>query len=113
MEGGPVVLAECTLEKPLQKFSALADRAKQLAEHIGGQAEVLGVVFTRADTVDSEKEQARQHGLVVGHNELLQLLKLRESGAGTRESIGYLRELQSNLVMELGALLDARWPSRW
>src|SRR5207253_1678207 len=60
VEGGPVVLAECTLEKPSEKFSGLAERTRQLQEQLGEETEILSVVFTRADTVDSEKQQARE-----------------------------------------------------
>jgi hypothetical protein len=65
VEGGPVLLAECTLEKPIVKFSGLAERMKQVQAQIGTEANSLAVVFTRAQTVDSEKEQANEHGVVL------------------------------------------------
>lgn len=114
VEGGPVLLAECTLERPSAKFSGLAERSKQLREQLGGETDVVAVVFTRADTVDSEKQQAREHGLiVVGQSELREMLKLVESGLGTAELLGYFEQLRSNLTIELGALLNGRWGPHW
>jgi len=115
VEGGPVLLAECTLEKPSEKFSGLAERAKQLREQLGEDTNVLAVVFTRADTVDSEKQQAREHGLiVVGQSELRDVLKLAESGMGTAELLAYFEQLRSNIINgDLGALLNGRWGLRW
>jgi hypothetical protein len=114
IEGGPVLLAECTLEKPLLKFSGLAERTKQLQEQIGSEADVLALVFTRAETVDSEKQQAHEHGLaVVGQSEIQELMKMLDSAAGTKETLAYIQGLRSNLKVELGTLLDGRWASRW
>ena len=114
IEGGPVILAECTLEKPAEKFSGLAQRTKQLQEQLGRETEVLSVVFTRADTVASEKQQAREHGLVVvGQTDLRQLLKLVESGLGTGEFLTFLEQLSSNLNFDPGMPLNGRWAPRW
>ncbi|MGB6074873.1 MAG: hypothetical protein WBG29_04485, partial [Candidatus Acidiferrales bacterium] len=107
IEGGPVLLVECTLEKPLEKFSGLAERAKQLQEQIDSEAVVLGLVFTRAQTVDSEKQHAHEHSLVVvGQGEIQELLKMLDSGSGTKETLAYIQELQSNLILELGTSLE-------
>ncbi len=75
----------------------------------------MAVVFTRADTVDSEKQQAREHGLiVVGQSELRDVLKLAESGMGTAELLAYFEQLRSNIINgDLGALLNGRWGLRW
>jgi hypothetical protein len=114
VEDGPVLLAECTLEKPSEKFSGLAERTKRLLEQLGEDTEVLPVVFTRADTVDSEKQQAREHGVVVvGQTELRDLLKFVESGMRTGEFLTYLQQLRSNVTIELGALLNGRWAPKW
>ena len=114
VEGGPVLLAECTLEKPIVKFSGLAERSKQLREQLGGETEVVAVVFTRADTVDSERQQALEHGLiVVGQSELRDMVKLIESGLGTAELLAYFEQLRSNLTIDLGAVLNGRWAPHW
>lgn len=114
VEGGPAILAECTLEKPLLKFSGLAERTKQFREHLGAGTDVLAIVFTRADTVDSEKQQAQEHGVVlVGQSELREMLKMVGSGVGMEESLAYLEELRFNQKIELGALLNNRWAPRW
>lgn len=110
IEGGPVLLAECTLEKPIVKFSGLSERSKQLREQLGGETDVVGVVFTRADTVDSERQQALEHGLiVVGQGELRHMVKLIEGGLGTAELLAYFDQLRSNLTIDLGAMLNGRW----
>lgn len=107
IEGGPVLLVECTLEKPLEKVSGLADRTKQLQEQIGSETVVFGLVFTRAQTVDSEKQHAHEHSLVVvGQDEIQELLKMLDSGSGTKEALAYIHELRSNPIFDLGA-----WPS--
>ncbi len=114
VEGGPVLLAECTLEKPLEKFSGLAERTKQLEAQIGSEMEVLPVVFTRAEIVDSERQQGHDHGLaVVGQRELQELMKMLEAGAVTKEALSYLQELRSNLTIELGEMLNGRWAPPW
>lgn len=66
-----VVLAECTVEKPEAKFSALKDRAHELARSVGSEAEVLPVVFTQVDPPGSVFETATDHGIaLVGRTEL-------------------------------------------
>jgi hypothetical protein len=102
LDGGPVLLGECTLERPNAKFSGLAERSKQLREQLGGETGLMALVFTRADTVESEKLQAEEHGLiVVGHSELREMLKLVESGLGTAELLTYFGQLRSSLTIGL------------
>jgi len=114
VEGGPVLLAECTLEKPLEKFSGLAERTKQLQAQIGSETEVLSVVFTRAEIVDSERQQGHDHGLaVVGRRELQELMKMLEAGAVAKDAVAYLQELRSNLTIGLGEMVNGRWAPRW
>lgn len=114
VEGGPVLLAECTLQNPSQKFSSLRERSKQLQAEIGLGTDVLALVFTRAEVVASEKQQAHDHGLVVvGFWEIQELLKMIESGAGKNEALAYLQGLRSNLMVELETILDRTWPPPW
>jgi len=114
VEGGPALLVECTLEKPLLKFSGLAERMKQLQAHLGAETDVLALVVTRSDTVDSEKQQAQEHGLaLVGQTELREMLKMIDDGAGTKESLAYLEDLRTNVNIDLGASLNTRWVRPW
>ncbi len=114
LENGPVLLVECTLEKPSVKFSGLAERAKELEEKIGTEADIFAAVFTRAEPVDSEKEQALEYGVVlVGRPEIKELLEMLNTGAGTVEALSYLVKLRSELRIELGALAVERWQRHW
>jgi hypothetical protein len=114
VENGPVLLVECTLEKPFVKFSGLAERAKELQEKIGTEADIFPAVFTRAETVDSEREQALEYGVtLIGRHEVKELLKMLNDGAGTLNSLNYLVKLRSELRIELGALGVERWQRHW
>jgi hypothetical protein len=90
-----VVLAECTAEKPETKFSALKDRAQKLAESVGGEAEVLPVVFTQVDPPESVFETAADHGVaLVGRTELSSLFGMLS--ATTKEHVlDFLNRLRS------------------
>lgn len=71
------VLIECTREKPIEKFSTLAERANHLRKFLPINAEVLPVVFTAARIVESEAEAAVEYGLgLVGAEEIEHLLSL-------------------------------------
>jgi hypothetical protein len=114
VENGPALLVECTLEKPSVKFSGLAERAKELQEQIGADADIFAAVFTRAEPVDSEKEQALEYGVVlIGRREIEELLEMLNDGAGTLESLRYLVKIRSELRFELGALAVERWQRPW
>jgi hypothetical protein len=114
VENGPALLVECTLEKPSVKFSGLAERAKELQEQIGAEADIFAAVFTRAEPVDSEKEQALEYGVVlIGRREIEELLEMLNDGAGTLESLRYLVKIRSELRIDLGALAVERWQRPW
>jgi hypothetical protein len=53
-----LLLIECTREKPIEKFSTLAERANHLRKFLPIKAEVLPVVFTVARIVESEAAAA-------------------------------------------------------
>jgi hypothetical protein len=89
-----VLLGECTREKPESKFSPLADRAREIREFLGGDNEILGVVFTPITPVPSVVGQATEHGIaLVGRGELESLLKLLNGHTATGEVVRFLREL--------------------
>jgi hypothetical protein len=114
VENGPVLLVECTLEKPSVKFSGLAERAKELQEKIGLEADIFAAVCTRAESVDSEKEQALEYGVVlISRSEIEELLKMLDAGVGTPPSLNYLLKLRSELRIEMGALAVERWQRHW
>lgn len=72
-----LVLIECTRERPAQKFSTVAERARHLRESLGTKTEVLPVVFTSAHVVMSETQAAAEYGVgLIGSAEIEQLLKL-------------------------------------
>ena len=69
-----VVLAECTVENPQAKFSALKERAQELSDWLAGEADVLPVVFTQTEPPESVFRDAYEHGIaLVGRNELMSL----------------------------------------
>jgi hypothetical protein len=85
-------LIECTREKPIEKFSTLAERASHLRKFLPIKAEVLPVVFTAARIVESEAAAAVEYGLgLVGAEEIQHLLGListpETTGAGILDYI--------------------------
>ena len=87
-----LMLIECVREKPDEKFSGLAERARHIAEKL--QIEnVLPLVFTPAQTVQTEHDQAALYGVsLVGANEIDELLRLVSSPDMTvGKVIQYLR----------------------
>jgi len=92
-----LVLVECTREKPAMKFSTLAERAKHLSQSLKIKAEILPVVFTQAQLVDSEAIQAKEYGVgLIGSDEIDQLVKLIATPDATAEHVlQYLRPQQT------------------
>jgi hypothetical protein len=92
-EGTTLLLIECTREKPMEKFSALAQRANHLRQRIPIFAEVLPVVFTAAYTVMSEAEAAVEYGLgLVGADDIEHLLGLISApGTTAAKVLDYIR----------------------
>lgn len=88
-----LVLIECTREKPIEKFSTLAERAGHLRKFLPIKAEVLPVVFTAARIVESEAAAAVEYGLgLVGAEEIQHLLGLISTPETTGASIlDYIR----------------------
>jgi len=91
-----VVLAECTLEKPEAKFSALKERTQELAESLAGEAEVLPVVFTQVDPPESVFETATDHGIaLVGRNELNSLFEMLSATTRKGDALCLLNSMRS------------------
>jgi hypothetical protein len=104
-----IVLGECTRESPSAKFSALAERARELREAYGTEAEVLPVVFTRTATTNSESnEAAERHICLVGREECEILLRVLGEAVEPSEVIQYLRTLRPPYFAGLD--LPQRWP---
>jgi hypothetical protein len=93
-----VVLAECTVEKPEAKFSALKERAQELTKSLAGEAEVLPLVFTQADPPGSVSETAAEHGIaMVGRNELRSLFEMLSATTRTEDVLTFLDRLRSRV----------------
>jgi hypothetical protein len=91
-----VVLAECTVEKPEAKFSALKERAQELAESLAGEAEVLPVVFTQADPPESVFETAYEHGVaLMGRDELTSLFEMLSATTTKEDALSFLNKFRS------------------
>jgi|ERR1051326_1376185 hypothetical protein len=88
-----LLLIECTREKPMEKFSTLAERANHLRKLLPIKAEVLAVVFTSAQIVTSEAESSVQYGVgLVGADEIEHLLGLISTPGTTAKSVvDYIR----------------------
>ena len=88
-----LLLIECTREKPIEKFSTLAERANHLRKFLPIGAEVLPVVFTAARTVMSEAEAAVEYGLgLIGADDIEHLLGLISTPGTTPTSVlDYIR----------------------
>jgi hypothetical protein len=88
-----LLLIECTREKPMEKFSTLAERANHLRKFLPIKAEILAVVFTSAHIVMSEAELAVQYGVgLVGAEEIGHLLGLISTPGTTAKSVvDYIR----------------------
>jgi len=99
-----LLLIECVRQKPDEKFSALAERARHLNKHLQVEAEVVPVVFTPAYIIESDITTANQYGVgLIGADEIEQLLKLIETPDTTVDIVlQYLRPRQTALDLSLG-----------
>ncbi len=101
-----VLLIECTREKPSEKFSPLAQRAIHLKKSLPVKTEVLPVVFTAAQVVESEVTAAAEYGLgLVGADEMQRLLELIGTPNTTPETVlQYIKPRQSIADLILGTV---------
>ena len=91
-----VLLGDCTQEKPHEKFSGLAERARELREHLGGDVQVLPVVFAACGIVGSEIDQAAERGIaLLGRADLESFLERLATVASSEEVIALLRTRSS------------------
>lgn len=89
-----VLLGECTRERPIEKFSALRERASELSALLQEQADILPLVFAQCNPVASDYESASEHGIaLVGKQEIIQLFQWLSSPLSTEEVIAYLESL--------------------
>jgi len=88
-----LLLIECTREKPMEKFSTLAERANHLRKFLPIRSEVLPVVFTAARIVMSEAAAAVEYGLgLIGADEIEHLLGLISTpGTNATSILDYIR----------------------
>jgi len=94
-----VVLAECTLEKPEEKFSPLKERTQQLFEWLGGEAEILPVLFTQSDPPATVFDLAFDHGVaLVGRNELNTLFAMLSATTREEDALRFLIRMNSRVV---------------
>ena len=76
-----VLLAECTLEKPSEKFSGLRKRADELKEYLEGEADVRAVVFAGCEVAEAEIGHAGQLGIrLVGRSRIEWLCEVLSEG---------------------------------
>ena len=93
-EQNVAVMGECTLEKPLEKVSMLAERSRHLRNLLPGDCAIRSVVFTKAQTSPSERQQAAEHDVVlVGHEEIKTLLTYLETETNANKVLEYFKSL--------------------
>jgi hypothetical protein len=102
-----ILLIECAREKPAEKFSALAERARQLSASIPGKDEVVPVVFTPARVIETELAEAVEYGVcLIGAEEINQLLEFVALRGITADSV--LTYLKRQMEIPIG-----RFASGW
>lgn len=100
-----IVLAECTVENPQAKFSALKDRAQKLFDSLQGEAEVLPAVFTQAAPPGSVFRDAFDHGVaLVGRDELASLFNMLSATTVQEDALSFLLRIKSLTWDEYTAL---------
>jgi hypothetical protein len=78
------------------KFSALKDRAQNIGQFLAGEAEVLPVVFTRADPPESVFETAINHGVaLVGGTVLKSLFGMLSAATREEDALSFLKKQKS------------------
>jgi hypothetical protein len=87
-----VLLGECTRERPIEKFSALRERASELSELLQNQGDILPLVFTQCDPVPSDYASASEHGIgLLGKHELVHLFNWLDSSVEVEEVVQFLK----------------------
>lgn len=89
-----VLLGECTVQKPSDKFTMLLTRKKELEKLLHGEIQISPIVFTSSTLSTADKEQARQDGIVlVGADELTAMLQGIGQEWNAQEVIWYFNGL--------------------
>ncbi len=90
-----IVLGECTRERPDAKFSGLSERARELHDSFSGEIGVLPIVFTCANTTESELEKAIEHRVaLIGREDLEVLLGFLQAPRNPSEVLGFLQTMR-------------------
>ena len=104
------LIGECTLEKPNIKMDALKARMSAVRQLSGDTVEILPVVFTACDPIQSDYESAATEGIaIVGKRELAWLLQLVERNTKTSDIIKQIEN--SRTTNNLPQV--ARWRDRY
>jgi len=86
------LLIECTIMKASVKFTPILKRAKDLYDHINGEAEVVPIVFVGAPASVTDMEQAQTDGILLADAVLIErLLDLLMTEPTAREVMQLLR----------------------
>jgi hypothetical protein len=92
-----VLLVECTVSKPKDKFSQILERAERLHQLLDGEAEILPAVFAKCLAV-AEEDDARTHGIALVHSVHLQTLySMLQEPSPAEAAVRYLKELSHSL----------------
>ncbi len=92
-----VVLGECTGQKPSVKYTPLLTRKRELEEELEGEVRIIPVVFTPSTVSLADKRQAAEDGIVVlGADEISELVSGIESAWGPKQLINFLRQNRSS-----------------
>lgn len=98
-----VLLGECTIENPQQKFSSLLARTKELETIVRDEALIIPIVFTRAPAI--EIDDARDYGIILsGETELKHLLSMLDNPPPPRDVLTFLRSTNNDAI--------GHWPNR-
>jgi len=102
-----IVLVECCLEKPEQKYSGLRQRAELLGRKLGVNCANLLIVATPAQPPLTDYKRAAETGIsLVGRSEIDQLLGMLAGRITRRSVLSYLRSLQNGLAYSSIGTMD-------
>ncbi len=105
-----VLISECTLEKPTVKLSTLKSRIGKLRELIAQSAELLAIVFTACDPVESDYTEAAKADIaLIGRNEIANIEELVERNAG---AAAIIKQIENTMRLRDFPMI-ARWAPRY
>lgn len=104
------LLGECTLENPAAKLSTLKSRLSEARGLMADSADVLAVVFTACEPVESDYAEAAKAGIaLLGRNEIANVQQLVERNAGAEAII---KQIENSITMHDSPMIS-RWQSRY